>query len=358
MKMACILPKQMLSAVIFGLTLFLLSIANVSLAKDVTLTWDASPSLETDVAGYKVYYGTSPGIYTGSEAAEGPSPVDSGNTTSKTFVGLDNTKSHYFTVTAYNFDGDESAYSNEVDSPAQSNDDSDGDGYAYSDDCDDYNAAINPGATEIPCDGIDQDCSGADTVNATCTDSDKDGISDNIDQCPDTAAGVTVDANGCEIIDETPVITDADEDGFDAISFGGKDCNDNKPTINPGATDICGDGIDQDCSGADAVCPADPIEILIPNGGEKWSSSSPQTTSWRVSDTPSLVDTVVIEYSKNDQSWKTLKTMSGKQAQATSTEVTFPLTRKSKDIKVKVTVKNAQGVVMGEKNSEYLTLTR
>ena len=93
-------------------------------------------------------------------------------------------------------------------------------------------------------------------------------------------------------------------------------------------------------------------------GGEKWSSSSPQTTSWKVSDTPSLVDTVVIEYSKNDQTWKTLKTMSGKQAQATSTEVVFPTTRKSKEIKIKVTVKNAQGVVLGEKNSEPLTLTR
>ena len=195
-NVACNSTKQKLSTMIFGFTLLLMSVANVSFAKDVTLTWDPSPSPETDVAGYKIYYGTSTGTYTGTEANIGPSPIDFGNTTSATLVGLDDNKTHYFTVTAYNGKNQESAYADEVIAPVQSNNDYDRDGYDYSVDCDDYNAAINPGATEIPCDSIDQDCSGADTVNATCTDSDKDGISDNIDQCPDTAAGVTVDANG------------------------------------------------------------------------------------------------------------------------------------------------------------------
>jgi len=50
------------------------------------------------------------------------------------------------------------------------------------------------------------------------------------------------------------VTPDADGDGFDAISCGGDDCRDDAPGINPGAAEICGDGIDQDCTGADLLC--------------------------------------------------------------------------------------------------------
>jgi len=49
--------------------------------------------------------------------------------------------------------------------------------------------------------------------------------------------------------------TDADNDGYPALYCGGNDCNDNNSALNPGAADICGDGIDQDCSGSDLVCP-------------------------------------------------------------------------------------------------------
>lgn len=51
-----------------------------------------------------------------------------------------------------------------------------------------------------------------------------------------------------------PVCQDADGDGFTDSACGGQDCNDADPSIFPGAPEVCGDGIDQDCSGADLAC--------------------------------------------------------------------------------------------------------
>jgi Ca2+-binding RTX toxin-like protein len=50
---------------------------------------------------------------------------------------------------------------------------------------------------------------------------------------------------------DVPVPVDDDHDGF----VGGFDCNDHNPAINQGATDVPGDGIDQDCDGFDTPVP-------------------------------------------------------------------------------------------------------
>jgi hypothetical protein len=50
------------------------------------------------------------------------------------------------------------------------------------------------------------------------------------------------------------VVTDADGDGYGAISEGGDDCDDGDDSINPGQQDTCDNGVDEDCSGEDLTC--------------------------------------------------------------------------------------------------------
>jgi hypothetical protein len=142
--------------------------------------------------------------------------------------------------------------------------DADTDGFNSNVDCNDTNPSINPGATEILSNGIDENCNGMadDAPVITDTDTDGDGVIDGNDNCPNTAAGTVVDANGCENVVESPVITDVDGDGFDAISFGGLDCNDNDSLINPDGFEICTDGVDNNCN--DLVDAADSAAFNCP----------------------------------------------------------------------------------------------
>ncbi|EFK05840.1 conserved hypothetical protein [delta proteobacterium NaphS2] len=70
---------------------------------EVTLTWD--PNTESDLSGYKIYYGYETGNYEYS--------IDVGDTTSYQVAGLED-QTIYFVATAYDVNGNESEYSKEV----------------------------------------------------------------------------------------------------------------------------------------------------------------------------------------------------------------------------------------------------
>jgi hypothetical protein len=73
-------------------------------AADVTVAWDANS--ESDLAGYKFFYGTSIGNYTFSK--------DVGNTTSYTVTNLEEGETYYFAARAYDTSDNESDYSKEL----------------------------------------------------------------------------------------------------------------------------------------------------------------------------------------------------------------------------------------------------
>jgi hypothetical protein len=90
----------------WGITLLILSLglANTHGTQTVQLGWDASQN--PTVTGYFLYYGTTSRAYT--------NRVDTETNAMATVSGLQEGKTYYFAVTAYNSDGVESAYSSEI----------------------------------------------------------------------------------------------------------------------------------------------------------------------------------------------------------------------------------------------------
>lgn len=123
-------------------------------------------------------------------------------------------------------------------------------------DCNDDVAAVNPGVSETPYNGVDDDCDTATLDN----DLDQDGYL-LADDCDDNDNSLHATLTGYADSDNDTYTSGAGQQlctngtlpaGYLA-SPNGEDCNDNDASINPGATEICGDDIDQNCDGDNSI---------------------------------------------------------------------------------------------------------
>ncbi len=117
------LSKNLFSVICCAFTFFALTLFSPPsiYAADVTLAW--SSNSESDLAGYYIYYktGSSDTPYNGTGAVEGNSPIqvpiadlDNHAYPEYTIHCLSDTETTYFVLTAYDTEGNESGYSNEV----------------------------------------------------------------------------------------------------------------------------------------------------------------------------------------------------------------------------------------------------
>ena len=175
--------------------------------------------------------------------------------------------------------------------------DVDGDGFApltiagCGTDCNDGQPAVKPGAVELSGDGVDQNCDGTElcyvdgdndgyrtsltvaSVDLDCDDLGEASATDPSGDCNDgvpairpgatESAGDLVDQNcdGAELC-----YVDGDNDGYrsgtltvasvdldcndpgEATAGAFVDCNDGNSAVNPGVTEVCGNGIDDNCN--------------------------------------------------------------------------------------------------------------
>ena len=271
------------------MAIWVLPLSN-AFAASVDLAWD--PNTEPELAGYKIYWGSSSGNYTSSS--------DVGKTTTCTISGVEEGKTYYFAATAYDGQNNESGYSNQVTFTVPMSDsdgdgvtdnqdafpsdpsettDSDSDGIGNNADKDDDNDQMpdawenqfgldpltDDAAADADGDGIsnlDEYLAGSDpVVPQNNSDSDGDGVADNQDVFPyDPSETIDSDSDGigdnADKDDDNDQMPDAWEiqNGFD-------------PLTDDAAADADGDGrsnLDEYLAGSDPMVPQDNFEPDTP----------------------------------------------------------------------------------------------
>jgi len=109
--------------------------------------------------------------------------------------------------------------------------DADGDGFDEDSDCNDFDAAFNPGPS----------------VSEPCCDV---ALSVGEDPAAPSPAVLAACDNNCDGTVGFCAASDLDGDGVEAPA----DCDDTDPWVYPGAPELCDDGVDQDCFGGDLPC--------------------------------------------------------------------------------------------------------
>ena len=227
--------------------LFIVSVAavyciansTIACAGQVTLGWDKST--ESDVVGYKVYYGTASGNYTQNVTIASP------NIISCTILNLLNGQKYYFAATTYKSNLVQSDYSAEV------------------------SCIVTSATTSMPKTTTTVQPTTTSTVKPTSTtttatnDSDKDGISNVEDNCPSKPNGSVLGT--CSLTSDKPGINcTSDAACANGCSSNGLCIKDQRDAGNDDVGDVCDNcpskcnsqQLDADKDGKGDVCDAFP----------------------------------------------------------------------------------------------------